>query len=228
MDVKEQPAIFLTVEGVRTRASTNEALVTFAVPLEQANLVSQFMGLIGKQVAAAFAEIGADTKPVRRTEESYASRLHRLSFFNNPKLWEALEREKLVSQNRHKAHLKTLYCALKPDTVHELEAFKQCKGDIVPHHVRNAANAGTSKKPLDWYCVPLCDLHHKLLHAGNLPSDRDGQPIMDYLLAVASGLAGEAMKTGLKLGLKRDSLSGLDREELRVFLASIGYDGVVP
>lgn len=50
-------AIILTVESVRTRASTNEALVTFAVPLEHANLVSSFMSQVGQQVGAAFARI---------------------------------------------------------------------------------------------------------------------------------------------------------------------------
>lgn len=50
-------AIILTVDAVRTRASTNEALVTFAIPLEQASLISTFMGKINKQVGAAFADL---------------------------------------------------------------------------------------------------------------------------------------------------------------------------
>jgi hypothetical protein len=46
----------MNVEGVRTRASTNEALLTLAVPLEQAALISAFLSRIGQQVGVAFAD----------------------------------------------------------------------------------------------------------------------------------------------------------------------------
>src|SRR5436853_1270295 len=50
-------ALMMTVEGVRTRASTSEALLTLAVPLEQAAVLSAFLSRIGDQVGVAFADI---------------------------------------------------------------------------------------------------------------------------------------------------------------------------
>lgn len=35
-----------------------------------------------------------------------------------------------------------------------------CQGDVIGHHVRTAANAGTGKKPDDKWLVPLCHKHH--------------------------------------------------------------------
>ena len=66
-------AIILTVDAVRTRASTNEALVTFAIPLEQAALISTFMGKVGKQVGAAFADLDARGSDGGDDEDTQAS-----------------------------------------------------------------------------------------------------------------------------------------------------------
>jgi len=66
-------AIIAIVESVRTRASTAEALLTLAVPLEQAGLIAVFLSRIGDQVGVAFADI--DGTPLVRTEESEWSKL---------------------------------------------------------------------------------------------------------------------------------------------------------
>lgn len=55
-------AILMTVERVATRASTSEALLTLAVPLEQAATISKFLSMIGQQVGVAFADVSG--KPV--------------------------------------------------------------------------------------------------------------------------------------------------------------------
>lgn len=63
----------MTVEGIRTRASTNEALLTLAVPLEQAALISAFLSRVGDQVGVAFADV--DGTPLVQAPESEWSRL---------------------------------------------------------------------------------------------------------------------------------------------------------
>ena len=32
------------------------------------------------------------------------------------------------------------------------------------HHVRKSSNSGTAKKPGDYWCIPICTLHHSELH----------------------------------------------------------------
>lgn len=63
----------MTVEGVRTRASTSEALLTLAVPLEQAVLISAFLSRIGDQVGVAFADV--DGTPLVQAPDSEWSKL---------------------------------------------------------------------------------------------------------------------------------------------------------
>ena len=63
----------MTVEGVRTRASTSEALLTLAVPLEQASLISAFLSHIGEQVGVAFADTSGE--PLVQEKESGWSKL---------------------------------------------------------------------------------------------------------------------------------------------------------
>lgn len=51
---------------------------------------------------------------------------------------------------------------------------EECLGKMEAHHVRHAHNAGTGLKPGDDAAVPLCALHHKILHdAGHLSFQRD-------------------------------------------------------
>lgn len=41
----------------------------------------------------------------------------------------------------------------------------KCRGTPIHlHHVRNAANAGTGKKPSAAWLVPFCHEHHSILH----------------------------------------------------------------
>ena len=140
-------AVIMTVESVRTRASTNEALVTFAVPLEQADLVSGFMSKIGHQVGAAFAHI--DAKPAERFGEK-AAKLKLSGFFRRPEIWRAIGTD-ADFQN----WLRTQPCAAPQ---------KNHAGDVVPAHVRRIANgAGGSLKP-EYSAIALCNEHHQQQH----------------------------------------------------------------
>jgi hypothetical protein len=87
-------SIVMVVESVRTRASTNEALVTFAVPLESADLVATFMGRIGKQVGVAFADIEPEQKQAEPKKVHLfgkkAEILKLSDFFRRPEVWHAI------------------------------------------------------------------------------------------------------------------------------------------
>jgi hypothetical protein len=40
----------------------------------------------------------------------------------------------------------------------------QCAGPVQAHHVRTGTNGGTSLKPSDIWCVPVCNKHHREIH----------------------------------------------------------------
>jgi len=177
-------AIIVTIESVRTRASTQEALLTVAVPIEQGALISGFLAKVGKQVGVAFADVenlevapapapsdnwpGTDTKPFGKE----AAHLYRLGFFYNPDVLAAIG-----TDEEYLAWLKTQPCCataillsgpkLKDDgfggKAEETQIVDHI-GDVVPAHVRWIANgAGTAIKP-PYSAIPLCVGHHDLQH----------------------------------------------------------------
>ncbi len=123
----------MTIEGVRTRVSTNEVLVTLAVPLEHAGLVSTIMAKVGCQVACAFADVERvepQTRgPVPAPKKQFgqeAKALKMSGFFTHPDVLRPL-----VGQD-----------ALARDDVAQLgwDALKKTLGaesmaDVDPHHV---------------------------------------------------------------------------------------------
>lgn len=140
-------AIVVIVDSVRTRASTNEALVTFAVPLEQANLVSTFMGRIGQQVGLAFADVTQQKKHAYGVE---AQKLKLSGFCRSPAVWEVIGQD-----SQFLAWVRAQPCII-PEGPHE--------GDIVAAHVRRVADgAGTGIKP-EFSAVPMCARHHREQH----------------------------------------------------------------
>ena len=157
-------AIILTVESVRTRASTNEALITFALPLEQASNVSHFMGIIGSQVAAAFAEVGPTTQqkavepedPPEGMFGKEAQALRLSSFFRTPDVWSAIGTDKdFLKWIRHQ---KCAYC----NSADYIVGIGEERAEAA--HVRRVANgSGTSIKP-EYSAIPLCRTHHRIQH----------------------------------------------------------------
>lgn len=156
-------AVILTVDSVRTRASTNEALVTFAVPLEEAALVSSFMTRIGQQVGAAFAEVDqklppkAPETPKKRPYGMQAQALMLSGFFRAPEVWEALG-----TDEEFRAWVQRQPSAWSAEFSEYLD---NGEGRCVAAHVsRIEYGRGHSHKP-EYACIPLTDAEHKLQHA---------------------------------------------------------------
>ena len=151
-------AIIVTVDSVRTRASTQEALLTLAIPLEKAALIAKFLGMIEKQVAVAFAEIGEekqqDNVPKEETKlfGKYATELYRLGWFYNPVVL-----SNIGSDEEFLTWVEQQPCCI-PESPHLHE------GDIVAAHVRRIADgAGIGIKPA-YSAIPLCNRHHQIQH----------------------------------------------------------------
>jgi hypothetical protein len=147
-------AIVLTVESVRTRASTSEAIISFAIPLEQAEHVSKFMGMIGHQVGAAFVEVGKRIAKDTYGEEAKELRLS--SFFRTKQVWPLIgSDEQFLDWLRNQ---KCAFCGNR-DYVGGTGEMK-CEAA----HVRRVANgSGTSIKP-SYSAIPLCHEHHTMQH----------------------------------------------------------------
>ena len=91
-------AIIVSIDSIRSRASTQETLITLAVPVEHAGKIAKFLSMIGQQVGVAFAEIGLavhddpfeDVKPVEDYGQ-YIKALYLNGFWFNPKVLDALK-----------------------------------------------------------------------------------------------------------------------------------------
>lgn len=162
-------AIILTIEGVRTRASTNEALVTFAVPLEQAALVSGFMSKIGRQVGAAFADVEQGTGAVVQVPVSapvlarqvrpfgaQAKALKLSGFFRCPLVWQAIG-----SDEQFLAWIRLQPSAHSDEFSEHVNGEGRCEAA----HVSRIANGrGVGHKP-EYSAIPLTHAEHALTHA---------------------------------------------------------------
>jgi hypothetical protein len=153
-------ALIMTVESVRSRASTSEALVTFSVPLEKAAAVSSFMNRIGRQVGAAFADVNdVPTAPAPEKPKpkygAYAKALRLSGFCRAPDVWRAAGTDEAF-----RAWIQT-----KPSWHSgNFSEYVDGVGRCVAAHVRRVADgAGTGHKP-DYACVPLTDAEHQLQH----------------------------------------------------------------
>jgi|GEM_PF-7064222 len=164
--------------------------------------------------------------------ESLAHRMHRVGYFMNPRLWEAMEKAGIYTQDDHKAWLESCPCALRgggdlrnkhfdlfPPKLQDKELLA-CNGDVVEHHIRTALNAGTSTKPPHWDGVPLCGAHHDAIHRHCTAQFRD------FLLTIAMETTAARMKSAMRKFLGRESMSGITADELRAFEAEIEFNGL--
>jgi hypothetical protein len=156
-------AIVMTIEGVRTRASTNEALVTFAVPLEQAALVSGFMSKIGRQVGAAFADVESGEIPAAAPAAAdekiygYEARTLRLSgFCRCPAVWKALG-----TDEEFRAWIQKQPSAWSGEFSTYVDGEGRCEA---AHVSRIEYGRGIGHKP-EYACIPLTHKEHALQHA---------------------------------------------------------------
>jgi len=170
--------------------------------------------------------------------DSLAKKMHVKGYFFNPNLWAAMEAADIYTQAEHKRCLETLPCIARH---HGNEVYLSfCKRLDVPgpiktapcasvdaekiicaHHCRSSANAGTGFKPPDWYAVPVCDAHHKLIH-----SKETTQAFNQALVEYSAGLTAYAIKTAMKNVIGIDSLSLLTRDMLDQFHKGIGFSGM--
>lgn len=157
-------AIIVTVDSVRSRASTQETLLTLAVPQEYAAKVAKFLGMIHKPVAVAFAEVEQDGTPKKPDEKEtkpfgkYAAELYRLGWFFNSKVLEAIG-----SDEEYLAWIEKQECCASPPITGKPHHHVH-DGDVVAAHVRRVADgAGTGIKP-KYSAIPLCHGHRSLQH----------------------------------------------------------------
>ena len=158
-------AIILTVESVRTRASTSEALITFALPLEHAAHVSNFMSMIGQQVGAAFVPVDVHTQqkqgrpedPPPSGNRTWRQEFRVSTFLRMPEVWKATgSDEQFLDWLRGQ---KCAYCGNKDYIVETGE--EKCEAA----HVRRVEHgSGASIKP-PYSAISLCRKHHRLAHA---------------------------------------------------------------
>lgn len=157
-------AIIVTVDSVRSRASTQETLLTLAVPQEHAPMIAKFLGMIHKHVAVAFAEVEDGKEPAKKHDKDAkpygkeAAELYRTGFFFNPKVLEAIgtDADYLAWIEKHPCCATGLLTIGKQISDHF--------GDVMAAHVRRIANgAGGALKP-PYSAIPLCHGHHSLQH----------------------------------------------------------------
>lgn len=160
-------AIIMIVESVRTRASTNEALVTLAVPLEQAGLISSFMSKIGRQVGAAFADVESGSTeeiPKKETREKasqrpygeYAKALKMSGFCVTPEVWKALG-----SDDSFLAWIRLQPSAHSDEFSEYVNGEGRCEA---AHVSRVEYGRGVGIKP-EYSAIPLTHKEHMLTHA---------------------------------------------------------------
>ncbi len=186
-----------------------------------------------KQQSEPEAEEPIDISEVAKSHPDLAYELHCKGYFRNPRLWKAAHDTGAYMLQEHAKWISTQGGCLVPyqQVIIEISrpfckeipfpaSFrkKPCSGSYVGHHARSAANAGTALKPEDWYLVPLCDAHHKMVHSKEVTAD-----LNEKLLEFAVGMVANAIKNRLKKFLDRDTLSGLTQEEMVLWHFRIEY-----
>ncbi len=142
-------AIICSIESVRTRATTQEALLTLAVPIEQGALIAGFMAKIGKQVGVAFADV--TQKPDYGHE---AAGLRKSGFFRIPQVWKAIG-----TDDTFRAWVQRQPSAVSGD----FSEYVNGEGRNIAAHVRRAGESGTGYKA-EYACIPLTNDEHQLQH----------------------------------------------------------------
>lgn len=123
---------------------------------------------------AVFVEIGEDEQPVKRADASggvpvpekpfgkYAAELHRLGWWFNPKVLEAIG-----TDEEYRAWIQKQKCIAcgGQDWVQEIG-----EGRCEAAHVKRPSNSGVGHKP-EFSCAPLCHKHHvHTQHKHGLPT----------------------------------------------------------
>lgn len=228
-------AVVMTIEGVRTRASTGEALVTFSVPLENAALVSGFMAKVGRQVGAAFADIDNDhgknsglgraaAKPAIKETKPYGreARALKLSgFFRVPEVWKAIGTDE---QFREWVQRQPSAWSGASDWVESIGEGR-CEA---AHVSRIEFGRGIAHKP-EYACIPLTHAEHMNHHAKgesvfNTPKELGRDWMERMRIQYVSDWAWECVKT--ELGF--DSMGNVPPTALLEWAKWHGVDQYLP
>lgn len=184
-------AIIATIDALRSRASTQETLLTLAVPVEHSAFISQFLGMIGQQVGVAFADLrkkrGVEEKrdpinsekidssehmPDAEDNGHYIAALYKSGFWFNPKVLAALG-----SDAEYVAWIQR-----QPSCISgEFSEYVNGEGRCVAAHVRRAGKSGTAFKE-SYATVPLTQAEHNDQHQSG-ESEFGGKEFFDKKLA---------------------------------------------
>lgn len=146
---KGMSAIICNIESVRTRASTQEALLTLAVPIEQGALIAGFMAKIGKQVGVAFADVEQS-----KDYGHEAAGLRKSGFFRIPQVWKAIG-----TDDEFRAWIQRQPSAISGD----FSEYVDGEGRNIAAHVRRAGESGAGYKA-PYACIPLTNAEHQNQH----------------------------------------------------------------
>ena len=164
--MKETNAIIAVIDAVRTRASTSEVILSLALPIEKAALISSLMSKVGHSVGVAFADVeNASRGTLNKSHEvsqkpknfgTDAKALRLSSFFRTPAVW-----EQVGTDEEFLDWVRSQPCSVCDDYDYLDDGRKVTEAA----HVRRVANgAGTGIKPRS-SAIPLCHKHHVLQHA---------------------------------------------------------------
>lgn len=150
-------AIIVTVDSVRSRASTQETLLTLALPQEHAAKVAKFLCMIHQPVAVAFAEVEQDGHPKKPDDKQtkpfgkFATELHRLGWWFAPAVLAAIG----TPEQYHE------WIQRQPSAWSgEFSEYVNGEGRCIAAHFRSVAlGSGTGIKP-DYTEIPMTNSEH--------------------------------------------------------------------
>ena len=187
-------AIIVTIDSVRSRASTQETLLTLAVPQEHAPMIAKFLGMIHQNVAVAFAEVEKNTEhkadkwtpeeiakmsksshqpfainkiPADKPYGKEAAELYRLGWFFNQKVLEAIgtDADYLTWIEKQECCGTVLLATNTQQGINGItQDLHHHLGDVVAAHVRRIANGAGTGIKPPYSAIPLCHGHHDLQH----------------------------------------------------------------
>ena len=149
----KEDAFIATIDAIRTRVSTGDAIIALAIPIEKANQISGLMGKVGHSVGVAFAEV--EKVPHRGNYGMEARALKLSSFFQSPDVW-----KQIGTDEQYLNWVRGQPCSVCGNFNYLEDGREVCEAA----HVRRVeAGAGTGIKP-KYSAIPLCHQHHKLQH----------------------------------------------------------------
>ena len=149
----KEDAFIATIDAIRTRVSTGDAIISLAIPIEHANQISGLMGKVGHSVGVAFADI--EKVPPRGNYGLEAKALKLSSFFRTPDVW-----KQVGTDEQYLNWVRGRPCAHCGDYNYLDDGRQVCEA---AHVRRVVSGSGTAIKP-PYSAIPLCHKHHKLQH----------------------------------------------------------------